>query len=191
MIYNAWVYWDEHSTNMESMTNQIQGLETSIESNKKRLGDIEEFVKKIDEYQLRVEEVAKNIESVQRQLPATTNDTEIISFINQELTTLNIKESNMKPGSENFQTYFIAKDYDLTAKGTFLQFLVFFERLGSASRIYNVPELSLKVISDGKRGRFQMLEGSAVIQAYRYNPRFKVERGFSAPTEAAAAGESQ
>ncbi|MFA5582693.1 MAG: type 4a pilus biogenesis protein PilO [Bacteriovoracaceae bacterium] len=181
MLYNVWVAWDEHSIAVEEMNGQLEAAVTNISVNQKRLGEIQEFVKKRDEYQLRVEEVAKNIEAVQKQLPPTTNDSEIISFLNQELTNLNIKESNMRPGSENQSMYFISKDYQMTAKGTFLQFLVFFERIGNAPRIYNVPELSLKVMSGGKKGRFQMIEAASSIQAYRFNPSFKVDRGF--PTE--------
>lgn len=186
MLYGIWVAWDEHDMNVTGMTEQIQNIENETLVSQKRLEEIEEFIKKRDEYQLRVEEVAKNIESVQKQLPPTTNDSDIISFINQELNALNIRESNMKPGIESPQTFYISKDYNLTAKGTFLQFLIFFERIGNASRIYNVPELSMRVLTEGKKGRFQLLEGSATIQAYRYNPSFKVDRGFPTEGEGAA-----
>lgn len=185
MLYGVWVVWDEHSTAMTELTDDNARIDNEMVVNTKRLGEIQEFIKKRDEYQLRVEEVAKNIEAVQKQLPPTTNDSEIIAFFNQELSTLNIKESNMKPGTENNSTYYISRDYNMTAKGTFLQFLVFFERIGSASRIYNVPELSLKVADEKKKGRFQMLEGSASVQAYRYNPGFKVDRGFQTPVPGA------
>jgi|SRR5690554_219306 len=181
MLYGVWVAWDEHSMTVTDLQSRLETIERNTADSRRRLTEIEEFVKKIDEYQLRVEEVAKNIETVQKQLPSTTNDSEIISFFNQEIDSLNMKEANMNPGEEKQLAYFISKNYSMSAKGTYLQFLVFFERIGTASRIFNVPELSLKVISDNKRGRFQMIEGSASIQAYRYNPGFKVERGFTNP----------
>lgn len=182
ILYGVWVAWDEHSLQMVELEERLQSIETNTVDSRRRLGEIQEFVKKIDEYQLRVEEVAKNIETVQKQLPSTTNDSEIISFFNQEINSLNMKEANMNPGDEKQLAYFISKNYSMSAKGTYLQFLVFFERIGTASRIFNVPELSLRVISDNKRGRFQMIEGNASIQAYRYNPGFKVERGFTNPS---------
>lgn len=182
LLYGVWTFWDEHSLAMEQMNSQLQGIESSLVMNTKRLGQIQEFIKKRDEYQLRVEEVAKNIEAVQKQLPPTTNDTEIISFFNQEMNSLNIKESNLIPGVEGPSTYFIAKNYDLKAKGTFLQFLIFFERISTASRIYNISEFTMKVAAGGRKGRFQMLDGTAKIQAYRYNPDFTVDRGFTTPS---------
>lgn len=183
MLYGIWVFWDEHTVVLEQMNGELQGIESNIKNNEKRLSEIQEFIKKRDEYQLRVEEVAKNIEAVQKQLPPTTNDAEIISFFNQEMSTLNIKDASLVPGKEGPSTYFIIKDYNMKAKGTFLQYLIFFERISTASRIYNISEFSLKVISSGKKGRFQMLDGTASIQAYRYNPSFKVDRGFKKPEE--------
>ena len=66
---------------------------------------------------------------------------------------------------------------------TFLQFLIFFERVGNASRIYNLQNLKLSAVNERKRGRFQVLKGEAQIQAYRYNPEFKVDRGFEKKVE--------
>jgi hypothetical protein len=41
-----------------------------------------------------------------------------------------------------------------------------------------VHSLKLSTIDANKRGRFQVLSAEATIQAYRYNPEFKVDRGF-------------
>ena len=182
-LYGVWVYWDEHSIAMEEMTMQSQGLDNEIEMNKKRLSEVQEFIKKRDEYKLRVEEVAKNIEAVQRQLPAEIVDNQIIEFFKKELTSLNVKEANVTPGGEKTSTYFISKDYELKAKATFLQMLIFFERIGTAARIFNVAELSMDVAPGGRKGRFQVIDGSAVIQAYRFNPAFRVERGIENSTD--------
>ena len=56
---------------------------------------------------------------------------------------LNIKDTVMEPRLEEQQTYFISKDYSVKASGTFLQFLIFFERIGNSTRIYNVKSLKL------------------------------------------------
>jgi hypothetical protein len=45
-------------------------------------------------------------------------------------------------------------------------------------RIYNIKNLKLTNSSDTQKGRFQIIEGESVIQAFRYNPDFKVDRGF-------------
>lgn len=177
-LYGAWVMYDEHDVALADIVTRGSGLDEEIDKAQKKVNEIKEFSRKTDEYKTRVEEVAKNIESVQKQLPAETNDTQILSFFQNEINSLNIKDANFTPGKEEKSTYYISKEYTLKAKGTFLQFLIFLERIGKADRIYNIKELKLTSTSDGQKGRFQLITGQGSIEAFRFNPDFKVERGF-------------
>jgi Tfp pilus assembly protein PilO len=177
-VYGSYVMYDEHNLQLEQIVQSGSGIDAEIVAAQKKIKEIQEFLKKSDEYKVRVEEVAKNIESVQKQLPSETNDTQILTYLQGEINALNIKDAQFTPGKEDKSTYFISKDYSLKAKGTFLQFLIFFERIGNADRIYNIKNLKLTVNSDNK-GRFQIINGEGTIQAYRFNPEFKVDRGFT------------
>lgn len=177
-LYGAWVMYDEHEIALNDIVTRGSGMDEEIEKAQKKVKEIQEFSKKTDEYKTRVEEVAKNIETVQKQLPAETNDTQILSFFQNEINSLNIKDANFTPGKEEKSTYYISKEYTLQAKGTFLQFLIFLERIGKADRIYNIKELKLTSSADGQKGRFQLITGKGSIEAFRFNPDFKVERGF-------------
>jgi Tfp pilus assembly protein PilO len=177
-LYGAWIAYDEHTIQMEQINNQFPSVEAEIVMNKKKVKEIQEFVKKTEESKVRVEEVAKNIESAQKQLPADINDNQILTFFNQEITSLNIKDPQITPGGETPSTYFISKEYKLKAKGTFLQFLIFLERVGNATRIYNIKNLKLVNSETSQRGRFQLISIDGTIEAFRFNPDFKVDRGF-------------
>ncbi len=177
-LYGLYTAWEEHTLKQEELNAQIVQIDNDVVQNQKRLKEIQEFVKKADEYKVRVEEVAKNIESVQKQLPADINDSQIISFFQNEINGLNIKDASITPGRSETSTYFISKEYKLQGKGTFLQFLIFFERIGNADRIYNIKNLKLSKGNESQKGRFQMVTGEGVIQAFRYNPDFRVDRGF-------------
>lgn len=177
-VYGAYVMFDEHTIQLEEIVAGGAPLDGEIAEAQKKVKEIQEFSKKNEEYKVRVEEVAKNIEAVQKQLPAETNDTQILTYLQAEINGLNIKDANFTPGAEEKSTYFISKEYAWRAKGTFLQFLIFFERMGNADRIYNVKNLKLSVGNEANKGRFQIIEGSGIIQAFRYNPEFKVDRGF-------------
>jgi Tfp pilus assembly protein PilO len=177
-IYTTWVTYDEHVLLVEQLNAKAAALALEIVAAEKKVGELEEFVRKSNEYKLRVEEVAKNIEAVQKQLPSETNDSQVISYFQSEINALNLKEADLTPGREQKSTYFISKDYSMKAKGTFLQFLIFFERVASADRLYNIQALKLYSTNERQRGRFQMLSGEGTIQAFRFNPEFRVERGF-------------
>jgi Tfp pilus assembly protein PilO len=177
-LYGAWVSYDAHSIRIEELNNQFPVVQAEITANQKKVKEIQEFVKKTEESKVRVEEVAKNIESAQKQLPAEINDNQILTFFNQEISSLNIKDPQIVPGGETTSTYFISKEYMVKAKGTFLQFLIFLERIGNATRIYNIKSLKLINADPNQRGRFQLISGEGVIEAFRFNPDFRVDRGF-------------
>jgi Tfp pilus assembly protein PilO len=177
-MYAAFLVWDEHQIRVTDLESQFPMVQAELEKNKAKVKEINEFVKRAEESKVRVDQVAKNIEEAQRKLPADINDSQILSFFSDEINTLNIRDPSIVPGAETPSTYFISKEYAIKAKGTFLQFLVFFERVGNATRIYNIKNLKLNADADSQRGRFQMINAEAVIEAFRYNPDFKVDRGF-------------
>jgi len=182
-LYGAYVLWDEHSTKLSALVAQLPAIDEEIGKTETKVKEIQDFIKKTDEYKVRVEEVAKSIESVQKQLPADINDSQIITFFQKEIEVLNIRDASINPGKETTSMYWISKDYNLKASGTFLQFLIFFERVGTAARIYNVKNLKLVQSNTSQKGRFQLINVEGVIQAFRYNPEFKVDRGFETKAE--------
>lgn len=175
-VYGLYGKYEAHQVEVAAVESELPEIQNNLKKTEQKLKEIKDFVKKAEEYKIRVEEVAKTIESVQRQLPAETNDSQILSFFQQEMKLLNIRDPNLTPGSESATTFFISRDYNIKANGTFLQFLVFLERVGNAPRIYNVQKLRFNTENDAKRGRFQVVNAEATIQAYRYNPEFKVDR---------------
>ncbi len=177
-IYGVYVAYDEHSLKMTEIESQFPSVNAEITANLEKVKEFQEFVKKTEESKIRVEEVAKNIEAAQKQLPADIDDNQILKFFNLEIGALNIKDPNITPGKEAASTYFISKEYQIKAKGTFLQFLIYFERVGSAARIYNVKSFKLLNDNPGQKGRFQLISAEGVIEAFRFNPDFKVDRGF-------------
>jgi Tfp pilus assembly protein PilO len=177
-LYTAWTLYEEHMVQVDSLNEEFPRIEQDIVNTQRKIKEIEEFLKKTDEYKARVESVAKSIEEVQKQLPAETNDSQILTFLNSEINALNIKDPNLVPGKEEPSTYVISKEYNLKIKGTFLQFLILLEKIGNAERIYNIKTLKILASNEPKKGRFQIVNGEGVIQAYRFNPDFKVDRGF-------------
>lgn len=177
-LWNIWFIYEDHSVQIEEVLSRETQIESEIGEKKKSLEEIKDYVRKADEFKARIEQVAKNIESTQRQLPQETNDDKIISFLKSEMGLLNIKEGSVISNQEQKSNYYISKDFSLKAEGTFLQFLVFFERLKEQDRIYSIKELKIINSNDKQKGRFKMLSFQGVIQAYRYNPDFKVDRGF-------------
>ena len=152
-----------------------KSLTTKIKKQKKILLKSEEYQADLINARDRVKAVADDIKKVQLQLPEKTIDTEILDMFSEEAKQLNIKNVQLSPLSEENRGFYYAKRYKAQGKGTFLQFLVFFENIGENDRLLNVRSLSLKRPGIAARGRFQIIEFDTVMEAFRFNPGYRAE----------------
>jgi Tfp pilus assembly protein PilO len=177
-IFSVWTMYQEHLVQLDGIKNKGLTVDKEIEKTQKKVKQVEDFSKNTEVVKTRVEEVAKNIEAVQKQLPSDINDSQILTYFQTEMNSLNIKDSNFSPGKEEKGTYYISKDYKLKGKGTYLQFLIFLERIANADRIYNIKDLKFSSPTGNQKGRFQIINAEGTLQALKINPDFKVDRGF-------------
>ncbi len=180
LVYAAWsIYtvWEEHQTNAANITAQMPELEQEIAKSRKRLADIENYRKNIEASRKNVEEVFKNIEKVQRQLPAEVSDIGVLDFLAREGRALNILRLEPTPLPEVPQGFYVAKPYELKGEGTFLQFLIFMERLAVAERLFNIPKFTLSTPEGPQKGRFKVINFTAVVETFKYNAGHKESSG--------------
>lgn len=172
MAYAAWsIYtlWDQHQTTAQAIAVQVPEIESEITKSKKRLEDINDYRRDIESSRKNVEEVFKNIEKVQRQLPAEVNDIAILDFLAREGRSVNIQDLEPTPLPEASHGFYIAKPYEIRGEGTFLQFLVFMERLAAAERLFNIPSFKLTSADSTQKGRFKVITLKAVVETFKYN----------------------
>jgi Tfp pilus assembly protein PilO len=156
------------------IANQKKAVELKIKKDKDWLAGIQEFMDNIDKQEQQVEEVKQKIGLVQRQLPSDVSDTEILEFLSREAEVMNLQNVSLEPKEEVLNGFYFAKQFELKAEGTFHQFLVFFERMSDAERLFNVKQLSLTPSKNSRfRGRFQMIELYTIIESFRYNTNYK------------------
>ncbi|MFZ4713040.1 MAG: type 4a pilus biogenesis protein PilO [Bacteriovoracaceae bacterium] len=179
ILNTAWGYWtrlEEHNLALAQVQEQKPGIEEKIKVTNKKNDEAKIFLANLEVSKKRVMEVAAQIEQVQRQLPSSTNDTEILDFFSSEAKQLNIN-AGLNPASEETRDFYIAKKYNIDAKGTFLQFLIYFERISSSERLINVQSVKITPLSEKQKGRFQMLTMNAVVESFRYNTSYREDTG--------------
>lgn len=156
---------------------QIPSLEIKVNRIKKKLAQINQFKEDLAKSEERVKAVVEQIEKIQKQLPTQINDTEVQEIMTNMSSDLKILEPNTSPLAETDNGFYFAKNYKYTARGTFLQFLIMFEKLevlASKDRILNVKELKLTVSENSdKKSRFQILDFDTTVESFRYNPNYK------------------
>lgn len=173
-FYRLYEESSEKFTNLES---QIEIQRATLAKNKKTKREIANYYTNIKNEKEKIESVAREIEKMQQLLPSEISDTENINLLRGMAEDVNIKEVSIAPEQEADRGFYIARRYKLKSKATFLQFLIMLEKIGENKRILNVGEASFKRLDEPQRGKFQVIAGEFILEAYKYNPKFKEERG--------------
>jgi Tfp pilus assembly protein PilO len=176
-IYSIYLVWDQYEIRNTSLDSQIPEIQEEIAVFNKKLDAIDEYKANIENSKKRIEEVFKSIEFVQKQLPAEINDIEILDFLSKEAKSLNIPTIEPTPQLEVPNGFYIAKPYKLKGSGTYLQFLIFLERLSKADRLFNIQSISLKNDNQNQKGRFHVIEFEGLIDTFKYNSNHKESSG--------------
>ncbi len=198
LCYGAWegyVVYETHTENLKQKEDVIAGIRARIRKAKKEERQIKTYLKDIEEAKKNIELVAQEVERLQKKLPEKIQDVENLSIIKDIATGLNIKNIYLSPGTEENKGFYFTKRYEFSGVGTYLQYLVFFEKIASSERLLNVREVEFKRSQEPQRGRFQLTNAKIIIESYRYNPDHKEDRGiqkleseFSKPKAKSAKG---
>lgn len=177
--FQIFTVWDENQQRKESFEMQIPGLQGRITQSGRELTELRKYNEDIAEARSRIELVAQEVERTQRQLPAEISDLENLNLLRRTAEGLNIRDVNVMPLQEELRTFYFVKKYQLRAHGTFLQFMIFFEKIAENERLLNINDIKLTRREGGERGRFQVIDAEVVIEAYRYNPEYREDRGIN------------
>jgi Tfp pilus assembly protein PilO len=186
IAYTALGLYDIYEQKMQQLEQEKQEtptLENKIRKAKRKLREINKFKQNLNVSKQRVREVVKQIEKVQKQLPTDVNDAEVQQLVGNIAKDLKIKNPSPSPGKEVLNGFYFAKDYKFSAEGTFLQFLIFFEKLAKAERILNVKKVRMAHIKQEIRSRFQVLNITAIVESFRYNKNYEEKVDVEAPAK--------
>jgi Tfp pilus assembly protein PilO len=179
-LYAAWSFYSVYSdyeVQIDEIAQQKPAIEAEIKKAEKKLSQIDEFRKNVDQTKLRVNEVFGNIEKVQRQLPSEILDIEILDFLAKEGRTLNVPELDPNPKDEQPMGFYISKQYGIKGRATFLQFVVFLERINGAERLFNVKNFKISAPVEAQKGRFQVVDFETTIDTFKFNSSYKESSG--------------
>lgn len=165
--------YEEKNLALQAEQQQTPGIEDKIKRAQNKLKEIDKFKKNLASSKERVEEVVKQIEKIQKQLPADVNDAEVQQLVGNIAKDLRIQDPSPSPSAETLNGFYFAKDYIFTGKGTFLQFLILFEKLAKAERILNVKKVVMNYDDQEVRSRFQVLQIQTIVESFRYNTSYK------------------
>lgn len=181
-IYTAFInyeLYEQKVVEIEALKGQIASAEARLTRSKTELAKVDQFNKDLAASRQRVKEVVEEIEKVQKQLPSEINDTEVQQLLTGITAELRMKDPNMSPKNETPNGFYFSKEYDFSASATFLQSLIFFEKLENLSKSNRILNVKYVRIFDDpesdKRSQFRGLKLATNVESYRYNASYKIE----------------
>jgi Tfp pilus assembly protein PilO len=172
-LYNLYTIYEENDPKPQLARSQAEALKVKFEKNKKIKKELDFFYKNIEEAKLKIQKVKESVAKTQQLLPSEISDNENMSLLRHIAETLNIKAVEIIPSNEEGKGLFISKQYTFKANATYVQFLIMFEKIASNKRVLNIKNVTLRRVDSPQRARFLLLQGSFVLEAYRYNPNAK------------------
>ncbi len=183
LIYAAVVIYQNYEENQKKdneLKERLPQIQSQIQKERDEKKQLEKYFKDIQDAKERIELVAQKLEKLQRQLPEEVSDAENLNIIRNIAESVNMKNILLSPGEDKINGFYIAKEYKLKVTGTYLQNLVFLEKLGQQERILNVKSVSMGMEKSKQRGRFVLLESELSLETFRYNKDYKEDRGIKA-----------
>lgn len=178
--YIAYFHQIDLETKLTDAISQADAGKVKLSRIERDLKEVKSFEENLEESKRRVREVVKKIETIQRQLPSEIKDAQVNGKLEEFSNSLKIINPTPVPRDEVNNKFYISKDYNFDAKGTYLQFLILFEKLEDLAmdgRILNVKYVRLQTDTEADpRSRFQILNLSTTLEAYRYNTDFDMRK---------------
>ena len=178
--YTGFIIWEmyiAHNEKMVELELQVPLVKKQLKKREAEKKQIEQYLVDIEKARTEIELVAQKVESVQRQLPDVIDDAANLRLVKEISESINIKNIFLSPLDEENRGFYYTKKYELTGSGTFLQFLILLEKLGGNNRLLNVSKVMITRPKREQRGRFQKVNANIIIEAFRYNSSYQVERG--------------
>lgn len=181
ILYSVWVGYDLNEVKEKEIQKKkatLTKITRDIDKIKKNIKIAEKFKAEKDQVEKQFKEVEQEFEAVKNKLPERSSvlDTQNKQMFMNVAEKLNIKKPAIsdkeKPKDRGF---YLVKNYNFKGVGTFLQFLIFLERIAESERLFNIGSLTLRTGNAPKRGRFQLVDGDVKIETYLYNPNFKIK----------------
>lgn len=177
-IYSVYTVYSTISTERDSVDQELATAQQEKESKEKEYNDLQSFVKDVDAAKENIKKVAEELDALRRKLPSDNSDVATIEVIQKIVKDINLQDVDLKPEpNEQNMGFYLIRNINFKATGTYLQFLLLMESIGNNERIFNMPKVTLTKSAKAQRGRFQLVDVNVLINTYRYNPDYTEDTG--------------
>ena len=180
VAYSGYGQFQAYESRLKQEKARVPIIEKRIARKASEYNEIKKFYEEREKMKTRINAIAQEIEKSQQRLPNVVDKSSTLAEIKSIAEGLNIKDFITGNGSkEENKDFYLINYFELKARGTYLQFLIFLEKLAQQKRILNVRSLKFNRgrRKSSRRGRFQLIDVDIQVESYKYNSAHKVNTG--------------
>ncbi len=172
-IFSCYTLYTEHEENVVMLQDQLNSADSQLVKIKKKVANIKRNEEKLSEYETKIIEVHKQIEDLKVRMPSESDQTAVLQELTNTAQELNLKEVTFNPAPKVDRGMYLINTISLSGKGTYLQFLILFEKIKASKRFFNVDNFQLVESPADNKGRFIFVNVKADLQTFEYNQNYK------------------
>lgn len=157
----AGFYYALDNSDIEARETSITSEQGTIAGLERKIKEAQDFERQFEEKKRRYAELVKSLQNLKEALPRQFFLPDLLSDLLREAKSLEIEVTSIVPDPKEDQgELYNTLGFNIDAKGTFLQFFIFLDRMAHMSRLINVDNFSIAkeskatVILGGQEGAF-------------------------------------
>lgn len=171
--FNIFTLYTEHEEAYALVLGQKDSVDAQLIKIRKKVSFIKENEDKLKQYESKIVDVKKQMEDLKVKMPTESDQTAVLQELTNNAQELNLKDVNFFPVPKANRNLYIVNSVSLTGKGTYLQFLILFEKILSNKRFFNVSNFVLTELPGENKGRFTFVSVQADLETFEYNNDYK------------------
>ncbi len=170
--------WQKKEESIKSELSKIPALEKENNEIEKAIQKIKEVRSNVKDFKSKVDKSKEDLEKVGKFIPPISSRTAILDELSRVARSLNIKNISFKPKyeKENHGGLYITNGIEFEGRGTYLQFLVFFEKMKKPDRIFNVSSVEVTSSSIINKSKHVIVDFKTIIETFHYNKDHEVKK---------------
>jgi Tfp pilus assembly protein PilO len=143
-VGSAAFYFMQDNSEIDQREQGIQTENASISSLERKIKEAQDFERQFEEKKRRYSELVKSLQNLKEALPRQFFLPDLLSDLLREAKALEIEITKISPDQKEEQgELYNTLGFDIEAKGSFLQFFIFLDRMAHMSRLINVENFKV------------------------------------------------
>jgi Tfp pilus assembly protein PilO len=165
--YNYYNFTHGPESPLIAKKNEVESINQETEKIKKRLAEVDSFVKALESKKEEIRAIAKKLDESQTTLSDSFDVPSFMQTAVGEARKIGLKISSIRPTGSDKKEYFGEQSFGLNFQGTYSQVLLYFSRMTQLQSIIRVDNFSLRPTSQ-KPGMMVQLEGTVTLRGFYY-----------------------